>query len=99
MEYSQLLAAKSKGRLKRFFGYLIGSHVNPNRLTGYQKFPSGKGWFNTETITQHETGNRLGELYSEILYYPDIVDRAAKRLEVYKQRLNLDFSQGEREAP
>lgn len=99
MEYSQLLAAKSKGRLKRFFGYLIGSHVNPNRLTGYQKFPSGKGWFNTETIMQHDTGNKLGELYSEILYYPDIVDRAAKRLEVYKQRLNLDFSQENIEQP
>lgn len=99
MEYSQLLAAKSNGRLKRFFGYLVGTHVNPNRLTGYNRFPSGKGWFNTEPIMQHDTGARLGELYSEILYYPDVVERATKRLDVYKQRLNLNISSDTKKIP
>lgn len=89
MEYAQLLAAKSNGRLKKFYGYLIGTGVNANRLTGYTRFPSGQGWFNTADIIEHSTGQRLGELYSEILYYEDIVNRANKRLEVYRERLNL----------
>ena len=89
MEYSQLLAAKSRGKLKKFYGYLIGKTVNVNRLTGYKRFPSNKGWFNTEDIIEHSTGQRLGELYSEILYYDDVVDRANMRLEVYKKRLNF----------
>ncbi len=91
MEYSQLLAAKSKGKLKRFYGYLIGDTINPNRVTGYTRLPSGKGWFHTEKIIQHDTGMPLGELNAEILFYDDLVDRATKRLEVYKNRLNINF--------
>lgn len=92
MEYSQLLAAKSNGKLKKFYGYLIGSNINPNRLVGYTRFPNGKGWFHTEPIVQHDKGVRLGELYSEILFYEDVVDRAGKRLDVYKERLNINFT-------
>jgi len=91
MEYAQLLAAKSNGKLKKFYGYLIGTEVNHNRLNGYKRFSSGKGWFNTSDVIEYETGKQLGELYSEILYYEDIVGRANKRLEVYKRRLNLNF--------
>ncbi len=90
MEYAQLLAAKSNGRLKRFYGYLLGTHINPNRVVGHQRFPSGRGWFGTADIQEHSTGRRLGELYSELLYYDDITDRARQRLEVYKKRLNFD---------
>ena len=89
MEYSQLLAAKSQGRLKKFYGYLIGTSLNENRITGYTRFPNGKGWFGTQDITNHSTGQRLGELYSEILYYDDIAERAAKRIEIYKERLGM----------
>lgn len=89
MEYAQLLAAKSNGKLKKFYGYLIGDEVNPNRLNGYTRFPNGHGWFSTVPVTEHSTNQRLGELYSEILFYGDIVDRANKRLDVYKNRLNL----------
>jgi len=93
MEYSQLLAAKSQGRLRKFYGYLIGTDVNMNRMTApYTRFPNGKGWFGTQSITEHSTGTRLGELYSEILYYEDIVGRASKRLEVYKSRLNVNLA-------
>jgi hypothetical protein len=90
MEYAQLLAAKSKGRLKQFYGYLIGTEVNPNRLRGYTKFANNKGWFGTENIIEHTTNTRLGELYSEILYYDDIADKAAMKLEVYKKKLGLN---------
>ena len=89
MEYSQLLAAKSKGRLKQFYGYLIGTDLNPNRLRGYTKFSNSRGYFGTEDIVEHTTGTRLGELYSEILFYDDIVSRASSRLEVYKNKLGL----------
>lgn len=92
MEYSQLLAAKSNGKLKKFYGYLVGNQVNPNRIFGYQKFPSEKGWFGTHPVVEHSNGKVLGELYSEILYYEDIVERAKKRLDVYKKRLDIDFS-------
>lgn len=90
MEYSQLLAAKSKGRLKQFYGYLIGDSLNQNRMRGYKRFPNGRGWFGTEEILEHTTGTRLGELYSEILFYDDIVERASARLAVYKKRLNIE---------
>ena len=91
MEYATLLAAKSNGKLKKFYGYLLGTSVNPNRIRGYYRFPNGKGWFGTEEIREHSTNTRLGELYSEILFYDDIVDRARKRLDVYKNRLKIDF--------
>jgi len=89
MEYAQLLAAKSKGKLKQFYGYLIGTEVNPNRLRGYTRFANNKGWFGTENIVEHTTNTRLGELYSEILYYDDIADKAVMKLEVYKKKLGL----------
>lgn len=88
-EYANLLAAKSGGKLKRVFGYLIGSKLNSNRLTGFRKFPSGRGWFGTFAITEPETDRAIGEMYAEILFYEDIVDRACKRLDVYRKRLNL----------
>lgn len=91
MEYAQLLAAKSNGQLKKFYGYLIGSTINSNRVLGFTRFPSGKGWFGTHEVTEHTSGRRIGELYSEILFYEDIVERAKKRLETYKNKLNLSI--------
>jgi len=92
MEYSQLLAAKSKGRIKKFYGYLVGKSVNPHRLIGYTRFPSGRGWFSTNPIVEPTSYAPLGELYSEIVFYEDVVDRAKKRLEVFKQKLGLKIS-------
>lgn len=77
--------------MKKFYGYLIGTEVNANRLTGYTRFPSGQGWFNTTDIVEHSTWQRLGELYSEILYYGDVVHLDNKRLEIYKKRPNLEL--------
>lgn len=91
MEYAQLLAAKSKGKLKKFYGYLIGTDINANRIIGFNRFSDGKGWFNTLPITQHSTGARLGELYYEILYYDDIVYKAQSRLAVYEKKLGLEI--------
>ena len=92
MEYAQLLAAKSNRKLRQFYGYLVGSELNPNRLRGYTKFPNGKGYFGTEKVIEHTTNTRLGELYSEILFYDDIISRANARLEVYKEKLGLDLN-------
>ncbi len=92
MEYAQLLIAKSNGRLKKVFGYLVGNTLNPNRLRSYKKFASGHGWFGTENIVEHTTNRTLGELYSEILYYDDLVDRAEKRLAAFRKRLNFSFT-------
>ncbi len=92
MEYSQLLAAKSSGRLKKFYGYLIGCRLNSNRMIGYTKFPSDKGWFSTHPIIEQTTHIHLGELYSEILFYNDLVSKASSRLEVFRKRLGVDMS-------
>lgn len=89
-EYANLLVAKSGGKLKKVFGYLIGSKMNSNRLIGFRQFASGRGWFATIPITEPSTGREIGEMYAEILLYEDVVDRANKRLDVYRKRLNLN---------
>ena len=55
-EYAHLLAAKSGGKLKRFYWYLIGDKVNPLRLNGWKQFPVGKGWFQSSELIDPETG-------------------------------------------
>lgn len=91
MEYAQLLAAKSNGRLTKFYGYLIGSKLNANRLMGVVKSSCSNSYFATSDIREHQTNKLIGQIYYEILFYEDIVKRATKRLDTYKERLNLDF--------
>jgi len=91
MEYSVLLASKSKGKLNRFYGYLLGDTLNHIRLRGYTRFPDNNGWFATEKVKDPKNDAQIGSLYSEILFYNDIVERARRRLEVYKQRIGLNF--------
>lgn len=91
-EYAHLLAAKSKGRLKRFYGYLIGDTINPMRMAGWTRFPTGKGYFQSVKLPDPENDRGLGELYAETLFFEDIVDRARKRIGVYKERLQVDFA-------
>lgn len=90
MEYAQLLAAKSNGKLKQFYGYLIGDTVNPNRILSFKKFSNNKGWFSTLDVVEQESQKKIGELYAEILYYNDIADKASMKLEVYKKKLGLN---------
>lgn len=90
MEYSQLLAAKSKGRLKRFYGYLIGDTINGLRMPG-TPFPTGKGWFGTQDLRDPATKMSIGELYWETLFYDDVCAKADLRLRVYKDRLKVEI--------
>ncbi|MDH4562296.1 hypothetical protein [Pseudomonas sp. BN411] len=95
-EYAYLLNAKSAGKLKRFYGYLIGDSVNPLRLGGsWTKFPMGNGWFQSSGLIDPESGMKLGETYYEILHFNDVIDRAKKRIGVYQGKLNLklDFQE------
>lgn len=92
LEYARLLAAKSDGRINKFYGYLIGDCMNENRMPGhYTRFPSGLGYFNTDPIKNPATGVTYGELYSEVLYYRQFIERAQNRLKVYKDKLNVDI--------
>ena len=89
MKYATILAAKSQGRLKKFYGYLIGDTINPIGLRGYNRLPGAHGFFSTDDVKEPATQATLGQLYSELLYYDDIVDRARKRIGVYRDRLKL----------
>ncbi|WP_221111195.1 type I restriction enzyme HsdR N-terminal domain-containing protein [Rhizobium binae] len=91
-EYAQLLAAKSGGKLRKFYGYLIGDSVNTLRLSGnWTPFPTGKGWFQSSELKDPVTRISLGETYFEILHFSDVIDRAKKRIGVYQEKLRLDF--------
>lgn len=89
MEYATLLAAKSGGRLKKFYGYLIGDTINAIRLRGYNRLPGENGFFSTDDVKEPKSQTTLGQLYSELLFYGDVVDRARKRISVYRDRLKL----------
>ena len=91
-EYAHLLAARSNGKLKKFYGYLVGDTVNPLRMAGWTRFAAGKGFFRSAPLDDPDTGRRFGELYAEVLYFEDIVDRARKRIGVYKDRLKVELS-------
>ncbi|RRA22000.1 hypothetical protein DF038_17735 [Burkholderia cepacia] len=89
-QYARLLAAKSNGKIRKFYGYLIGSKLNHSRMpTGWTRFASTKGYFHTGALEDPETGNRYGELYSELLFYNQFIDRAQLRLGIYKEKLKL----------
>ncbi|WP_165668473.1 hypothetical protein [Metapseudomonas otitidis] len=89
-EYAYLLNAMSGGKLKKFYGYLIGDTVNPLRVSGsWTKFPMGNGWFQSSPLNDPESGIKLGETYFEILHFKDIIERAKKRIGVYQSKLNL----------
>lgn len=91
-EYAHLLAAKSGGKLKRFYCYLIGDTLNALRMgPGWTQFPTGEGFFQSGELRDPVSRERLGETYSEILYYSDVVDRAQKRIGVYQDKLKLSL--------
>ncbi len=95
-EYAYLLNAKSGGKLKKFYGYLIGDSVNTLRVSGsWTKFPMGNGWFLSAALSDPDSGVKLGETYFEILHFKDVIERAKKRIGVYQGKLNLklDFQE------
>lgn len=91
-EYAHLLAAKSGGKLKKFYGYLIGDTVNPLRLNSWTPFPTGDGWFQSSTLLDPHTKQQLGETYFEILHFSDVIERAKKRIGVYQNKLRLNLT-------
>ncbi|WP_370118110.1 hypothetical protein [Bradyrhizobium sp. USDA 329] len=91
-EYAHLLAAKSGGRLRKFYGYLIGDTVNPLRLSGtWTPFSVGQGWFQSSPLLDPRTRQPLGETYFELLHFGDVIERAKKRIGVYQNKLKLDL--------
>ncbi|MFG6459829.1 hypothetical protein [Roseateles sp. BYS96W] len=91
-QYARLLAAKSNGRIKKFYGYLIGCTVDPNRMdTAYTQFADGRGYFKSDQLRDFATGRAYGELYTEVLLYQHFIDRAEARLRVYKDKLRVQL--------
>ncbi len=90
VQYARLLAAKSGGKIKKFYGYLIGDCLDETRLPPeFERFPSGLGYFNTSRVKDLSSGAQYGELYTEVLFYSQFIDRAEKRLKIYKEKINL----------
>ena len=91
-QYARLLAAKSNGRIKKFYGYLVGCKLDASRMDpGYTRFANGKGYFRTDKLVDYEANRVYGELYSELLQYEHFIDRAALRLRVYKEKLKVQL--------
>ncbi len=89
-QYARLLAAKSSGRIKKFYGYLIGGAIDETRVPlEWKAFSNGKGFFHTGTLVDNKSRLPYGELYSEMLFYQDFIDRADLRLGVYRERLKV----------
>jgi hypothetical protein len=65
---------------------------NRLRMAGWTRFATGKGYFRSDPLPDPEHGRNLGELYAEILFFEDLVDRARKRIGVYKDRLKIELS-------
>jgi hypothetical protein len=91
IEYAHLLAAKSGGKLRKFYGYLIGDTVNPLRLNGWTPFSEGKGWFQSNPLVDPYNRQPLGETYFEILHFNDVIERAKKRISIYQNKISLDL--------
>lgn len=93
VQYARLIAAKSNGKIKKFYGYLIGTKLNHSRMpTGWTRFPNKKGYFNTGVLEDPDTDKRYGELYSELLFYDQFIDRAELRLAIFKEKLKVDLN-------
>lgn len=95
-EYAYLLNAMSGGKLKKFYGYLIGDTLNHLRMGGgWTKFATGNGWFQSSAMMDPIQNVKLGETYFEVLHFEDVIERAKKRIGVYQSKLNLklDFQQ------
>lgn len=88
-KYATVLASKSKGKLRKFYGYIIGDTINPIGLRNYNPLPGAKGFFTTSDLIEPTTRSTIGQLYSEVLHYDDIVERARKRIGVYREKLGL----------
>jgi hypothetical protein len=87
--YAAILAMSSGGKLRRFYGYLIGDTVDPIGMQGWKKFATCNGWFHSISLKDSITGADLGEIYMEVLTYQSVVARAKARLEVFKRKLSL----------
>lgn len=90
-EYAHLLAAKSGGRLRKFYGYLIGDTVNPLRLNAWTPFSAGNGWFQSNPLVDPYTRQPLGETYFEILQFNDVIERAKKRISIYQNKIKFNL--------
>lgn len=91
-QYARLLAAKSNGKLKKFYGYLIGTEIDDSRMpTNFTMFPSGLGYFSSGPLAEPRTSVVYGELYSEVLFYNQFIERAENRLNIYKKKLNFSL--------
>lgn len=92
VQYARLLAAKSGGKIRKFYGYLIGTVIDHSRMPqGWKRFANSQGYFLTGSIEDPETGRVYGELYTELLFYDQFINRAERRLNVFKNKLNVQI--------
>jgi hypothetical protein len=75
----------------RYLARLVQDHRR-SRSSSPKKFASGRSYFHTSDLQDPDTRRTLGELYAQTMLYEDVVDRASKRIGVYREKMQIDFS-------
>lgn len=87
IQYSKILGAKSRGRITRVYGYLVGDTIDDIKVS-WPPFADRNGHFTYENL---DVGREFPiiSLYAEMLTYDHILKRAEKRIKVYKDKLDI----------
>lgn len=96
--YASALSLHSNRRIKKFYVYLIGDTIKEEAINPdiYTSFPTGEGYFRSSPLLDPKTRENVGSLYQEILFYDDVLDKAEKRIKIYRDKLGLSFPSASR---
>ena len=88
-EYANILACKSNGKLKNFYTYIVGTSnkLNKNRMNDFIALSNNNGYYKYTKLKHPDNGFEMGTNHIEILFYDNVIDRATKRMQIYKDKL------------
>jgi hypothetical protein len=93
-KYAYLIAnyTKEKFKINTFYGYLIGEAIEPGDIystgTGnWEQSPHFKYMFRPSQFIRSVEGAIVGSLYTEVIKYSALLERARKRNEIFIKKL------------
>jgi len=92
-KYANLIRnyTKEKFQITRFYGYLIGESIEPRDVTGtvtrYEESPNFKYLFRPSENVSGYDGRKNGSIYSEVIKYSTLLERAQLRNKVFIDKL------------